>query len=194
VTGLALTDPGTLAEAPGASSVVPNQNVGNLRDATGILTHQYNPIVVDGSVTYNLESFPLYTGAFPIKFAGDYINNPDGGDANEGFSAGVTFGKSGKKGLWDLSYRYKYLEGDAWFEELVDSDFGAVYSSAYRGGSKNGYSAGTNVRGHIIKATYSPYDSMTIGITYFLTEVIDLPAPNPKIDTGRLQADVSWKF
>ena len=159
--------------------------------------NNYNPIVADVAATYSLESFPYYTGAFPIKLAGDYIHNPVVQKENYGWSAGLTLGKSGKKGLWDVSYRWKYLQGDAWYEELVDSDTGAFYGVAPSGGA-TGYGAGTNVKGHVIKATYSPYDSMTVGVTYFLTSLInEYAAPtalSPHSDAGRLQVDMSWKF
>jgi hypothetical protein len=185
------------------SAAVPDQNRGNLRSPAGVLAHGYNPLVADASVTYALDSFPGYKGAFPIKVGGEYMNNTATDKANEGYSAGVFFGKSGKKGLWDVSYRYKVLEGDAWYEEFVDSDFGAVYRPATglganrvgstTGTSAGGYFAGANIRGHIVKATYSPYDSLTFGVTYFLTEAIE--EANPKsIDTGRLQVDANWKF
>jgi hypothetical protein len=189
-----------------STGTVPDQNRGNLRGPTaaGTLVHGYNPVIADASITYSLESFPGYNGAFPIKIGGDYMNNTATDKANEGYSAGITFGKSGKKGLWDVSYRYKVLEGDAWWEELVDSDFGAVYSpvaaglgnnrvGSSTGASAGGYFAGTNVRGHIVKATYSPYDSLTFGVTYFLTEAIDQVNPD-SLQTGRLQVDANWKF
>jgi hypothetical protein len=191
VAGYALTDSDRLV-----TSSVPDQNKGNERNKAGKLANSYNPVVADASVTYNLTSFPLYTGTFPIKLGTEYMNNPAADHANEGYWAGVFFGKSGKKGTWDLSYRYKELQGDAWYEEFVDSDFGAYYSSvnpALPRGSAGGYAAGTNVRGHIIKASYSPYDSLTLAVTYFLTEVIDQPVAKSE-PTGRLQIDATLKF
>jgi len=191
VAGYLLTDSDRLV-----TTSVPDQNKGNQRDPSGKLANAYNPVVADASVTYNLDSFPLYTGAFPIKLGSEYMNNPAANDANEGYWVGVFLGKSGKKGAWDLSYRWKELQGDAWYEEFVDSDFGAYYTSAgtaLRRGSAGGYAAGTNVRGHIIKASYSPYNSLTLGITYFLTEVIDQPTVKSE-PTGRLQIDASLKF
>lgn len=183
---------------------VPNQNGGNSRSGLsgttgtgGNLTADFNPIIVDGAVTYTLESFWHYKAPFPIRLAGEYMHNPAARIQNDAWSVGVTFGKSGKKGLWDLSYRYKHLEGDAWFEEFVDSDFGAFYQSgtgSLRSAGGSGYIAGTNIRGHIVKAGYSPFDSVTLGITAFITELIQ---PNPagsKSGSTRLQMDAVWKF
>lgn len=178
------------------SSAVPDQNGGNERDPAGRLANAYNPVVADASVTYTLDSFPMYKGAFPVKLGGEYMNNPAANNANEGYWVGVFLGKSGKKGAWDLSYRWKELQGNAWYEEFVDSDYGAYYTSASAAmprSSAGGYAAGTNVRGHIIKASYSPYNSLTLGVAYLLTEVIDQPTAKSE-QTGRLQIDASLKF
>ncbi len=189
------------------NGAVPNGNRGNSRSAATTLVYQYHPLVVDASVTYMLESFPLYTGAFPIKVGGDYINNlgaPDSGNDpagnsvdNYGYSLGVTLGKSGKKHTWDLSYTYKWLGANAWWEELVDSDFGAFYAAANspaNSGSGIGYGAGTNAKGHIVKFAYSPSDSFPLSVKWFLTDLIN-PAPaGSKSGMSRIQADASWKF
>jgi hypothetical protein len=183
VNGVTQTIPGSAA-----SSSVPNVNAGNSRTPNGLLAHDFNPWIVDGAVTYTLESFPLYNAAFPIRVAAEYMQNPAADDENQGYSAGVTFGKAGKKGLWEVSYRWKHLEADAWYEEAVDSDFGTVNPGNGR------YFSGTNVEGHIFKAAYSPFDSLTLGVTYFLTEPIaGVPAGYDE-SMGRLQVDAVWKF
>ena len=180
------------------TDALPNQQRGNSRDASGNPKAKFNPIYADASVTYALESFPFNTGVFPVTVSGDYLHNPATSKDNDGYSAGVTFGKAGKKGTWELSYRFTELQADAWFEEFTESDFGAYYSLAPVGGAA-GYGAGSNVRGHIIKASYSPYDSLTFSVTLFATELIKnvLPAP-PITDVNsrmyRLQVDAVWKF
>jgi hypothetical protein len=50
------------------------------------------------------------------------------------------------------------------------------------------------VRGHIIKATFSPYDSLTLGVSYFLTDLINPSSAGSKSGAGRLQLDAAWKF
>ena len=132
------------------SAAVPNQNRGNTRTGAGALVYNYNPFVADMALTYTLDSFPMYNGAFPIKFAADYINNPAANEDNEAYSVGFTLGKAGKKKTFDLAYTYKYLGADAWYEEVVDSDFGAFYRTAPPGGSA-GYGSSTNLKGHIVK-------------------------------------------
>jgi hypothetical protein len=136
-----------------------------------------------------------YNGAFPIKVFGDFLHNgaaPE--DHNNGYNVGLMFGKAGKKGTWEVSYRYEYLESDAWYEEMVDSDFGAFYATTRPNSGFSGYGAGTNVKGHVIRAAYSPYDSLTLTATYFMTQLIDLNPGDDKSGTSRLQLDAMWKF
>lgn len=183
------------------STTVPDGNKGNTRidvnPATNVtvfgLAETFNPVVVDGSLTYSLDKFPTYAGPFPIRLAAEYANNAAAEDNNQAFSAGITFGKSGKRGTWDLTYRYKYLESDFWFEELVDSDTGAFYQTGVaQSAGATGYHPGTNLRGHYMRAAYSPYDSVTLSATYFLFDVIQ--GRTKYSETGRLQIDASLKF
>jgi hypothetical protein len=184
---------------------VPYINQGNTRIVTaaagpGVLVNGYTPIIADASATYKLDTFPLYPGAFPIKLAGEYINNVDtvsGNDNNQGYWIGATFGKSGTKGTWDISYRYEYLEADATYDQLVDDDNGAYYQSAPTGGAI-GYFGGTNIKGHLIKANYSFNDSLTFTFTCFLNQLINAnlnaPAGEPNNSAIHVMADLMWKF
>lgn len=185
-----------------SNAAVPNINRGNTRRVliVGATTNQvpafnFNPLVADASVTYTLERFWQYNAPFPIKVGGDYMYNPAAGGKNQAYSAGVTFGKSGKKGLWDVSYTWKYLGANAWWEEFVDSDFGAFYGGTLaNSGLGPGYGAGTNVKGHIARVSYSPYDSLTLSLKWFQTDLIT-PLPGvAEFEMSRLQADAVWKF
>jgi hypothetical protein len=126
------------------------------------------------------------------------MNNPAADEHNEGYSFGITFGKSGKRGLWEVGYRWKHLEADAWYEEVVDSDFGGLRPATFTNtgalNARAAYASGTNVEGHIFKASYSPYDSLTLGVTYFLAEIIANTPEGFDDDIGRLQLDAVWKF
>ncbi len=208
-----LTHVGPVTTAVGAAVSTANPNVpdvsrGNTRvSSTGALTSSFNPIVVDGSLTYTKESFPMYPGAFPIKFMVDYVNNlsvsPNlatspigaGKKRGEAYSVGMTLGKSGKKGTWDLTYKWKHLESNYWFEEVVDSDHGGWYqTSPFTGGGGTGYGAGTNIRGHYMRAAYSPYDSLTLSVNYYLFNLIDKPVGALSSTAGRIQVDAAFKF
>jgi hypothetical protein len=203
VAWLAIENKEALANTVGTTAnPVPDQNKGNTRNYTGPsgagalaggLTYNFRPVIADASVTYTLDEFWQYKAPFPIKLGGDFIHNPNAGSDNQGWSAGLTFGKAGKKGLWELSYRYKYLEADAWYEELTDSDYGAFYQAAPAGGSA-GYGAGTNVKGHVLKAAYSPYNALTVGVTAFFTDLINKSPATSESGTTRIQLDASLKF
>jgi len=182
---------------------VPNINIGNTRTAAGGLAYDMLPIVADASLTYHLDSAPLYTGAFPIRVGGDFMYNtgaPDSAD-NHAWSAGVTLGKAGKRKTWELSYTYKSLGANSWWEEMTDSDFGAYWKSLPPNTGKTGadYYAGTNIRGHIVKLSYSPYDFLTLSGKWFLTDLIDESVLGPTAPAGstrmnRLQIDATLKF
>jgi hypothetical protein len=187
------------------NAAVPNMNRGNTRNpaanafGAGPLVTDFNPLVADASATYSLESFPYYSGPFPIKVGGEYMNNLAADDKAQAFNVGVTFGKAGKRGTWEIGYKWKQLERDAWYEELVDSDTGAYYQAQF--GVQDGftapgagYGAGTNVRGHVVKASYSPFDSFTLTATCFLTELIDENPVGSNSKMTRLQVDANWKF
>ncbi len=177
---------------------VPNQNRGNTRiGSTGRLAYNFNPIVADAAFTYHLESFPFYAGEFPIRLGGEYVDNlaARSSKQNKAYALGVMLGKSGKRGTWDLSYRYKTLEANSWYEEFVDSDTGAFYQTPLaNSGSGQGYGPGTNVRGHHVRASYSPNDAFTFGVTYYLFELINESPARSKSETSRIQIDAILKF
>lgn len=205
VAGLAIANEEALV-----NGAVPNINRGNTRSATpdpvfgaGPLASDFNPVVADASVTYTLESFPYYSGAFPIRLFTEYMNNLAADARGEAFNVGVTFGKAGKRRTWELTYKWKQMERDSWYEEVVDSDFGAYYQAQFgpqdgfntaSNPSGSGYGAGTNLRGHVIKASYSPYDSLTLTTSCALAELIDENPASSKSRVARLFVDAVWKF
>ena len=194
---------------------VPYINQGNTRNITidnsipnspvtlYTLNQQFAPVIVDASATYLLDSFPFYNGTFPIKVAGEYMNNVRANSQNQGFWVGVTFGKSGTKKTWDITYRYERLEADAWYDQLVDDDNGAFWPGDKLGSNSSpGYYGGTNIKGHMIKFNYSFTDSFTFTATCFVNDLInhDGLSPNAFVADSqtsaafRFMADVMWKF
>lgn len=178
---------------------LPDINRGNFRTAAANPPmYGFNPIVVSPSLTYQLEKFPMYTGMFPIKLWGEYMYNPAAPHSadNYAWTAGITFGKAGKKNTWEIGYNYKWLGANSWWEEIVDSDFGAYYAGAapsIPGGA--GYASGTNIKGHIFRLVYSPTDFASLTAKVFLTDLIN-EATTAIPDSGmvRLQVDLSLKF
>ena len=193
------------ASSSAYSDTLYDSNLGNTLGTTTIPTYpattvgytfanHFNPVVVSGSATYTLDSFPLYKGAFPVKFAGEYMNNPAAAANNEGWWAGVTLGKSGKKGLWDISYRYQRLEADAWWDQIVDDDNTAVFPDTVNTSPSNQAVGGTNIKGHLIKFNYSIYDSLTFSFTAYINELINNPLPSKSTGAVHAMADLMWKF
>jgi hypothetical protein len=177
---------------------VPNINVGNTRLANGTLLHDYTPVVVDAAITYTLDLLRTYHGKFPIRVAGAFMHNPGAPSENNAYEVGIIFGKAGKHDTWEFSYRWKRQEADSWFEEFTDSDFGAFYQvPRANSGSAAGYRGGTGIEGSIFKLSYSPYDALTLAVTYYLTDLIDPPVVtgrHTESSTSRLQVDAIWKF
>ena len=131
----------------------------------GVLVNDYQLLTTDGSITYNLDSFPLYNVPFPISLTGEYIRNFGASHENIGFAFGPSFGRvsqrnaagiKNQKGKWEISYRYQELKGDANYEELTASDNGAFYRHRPFGEPATGsfratFLNGLNLRGHAFR-------------------------------------------
>jgi hypothetical protein len=178
--GLSILNPQSLTTAN-----VPNINRGNTRTAAGVLVNDYNLVIADAAVVYNLDTFPFYEGVFPIKLGGEYIHNFGASQKNYAFGFGPTFGKAGKKGTWEVSVKYKELQADSAYEETVDSDYGAFYPA---------YGSGVNVRGPVYRLSYSPRDFLTFSAMYADTELVDEAPPGAKSNGSRLIVDAVFKF
>jgi hypothetical protein len=176
---------------------VPYVNQGNTRSAGGLLMNQFAPVIADANVTYTFDKGPFYAGAFPVKVGAEFMHNIGASQNNNGYWAGITIGKSGTRKTWDLTYRYEYLEADAWYDQLVDDDNGAYFQKAPTAGA-GGYFGGTNIRGHLIKFNYSFTDSLTFTTTCFVNNLIHSTVYNnvyePKNDAFHLMVDLMWKF
>ncbi|MGA2684784.1 MAG: putative porin [Verrucomicrobiota bacterium] len=171
-------------------------NKGNSVNAAGDPIYSLNPIVVDVSATYSLDHFPLYQGAFPITLAGAYMINPGapgvggiaGGEpnGNQGYNAGITFGKAGKKGTWDIGYRYQALDANAWFAQIVDDD-NAIYNA--------GFAGGTNVKGHLFTADYALTDGLLFSFYCYVNSMIgNVNAGGTSSAALHTAASLMWKF
>ncbi len=196
IAGYDIADDKNLAAA--ATGMPYDSNLGNTITGSAAgdpFVANFNPIVASGSITYTLDSFPLYPGAFPVKLAGEYLDNPAAASNNTGWWGGVTLGKSGKKHAWDISYRYQRLEADAWWDQIVDDDNMAVFPSHanFNTGAATA-SGGTDIQGHLVKFNYSIFDSLTFSFTAYINDLINNPVPGQKTDAIHAMADLMWKF
>ncbi len=149
-------------------------------------THNFNPIIADAALTYRLDSFPGYAGVFPIKVGGSFVHNPDASEKNDGYIVGLTFGKAKKSGTWEIGWQYRELQADSIYDNWTDSGFGAYGVGA----DANEYRAGTDARGHVIRAKYQISDNTQLSAKVFRTEAITTNAHH----TTRGQIDLIWKF
>src|SRR5262249_48305823 len=88
LSGMSIANPDNLT-----TTNVPDSNHGNTRTKDGVLVNDYQLLIVDGNVTYTLDSFPLYNGPFPISLNGEYIHNFGASSENFGYSFGPSFGR-----------------------------------------------------------------------------------------------------
>lgn len=171
------------AAAGGASALETFLNQ-NGTPAFGTGAQNFNPVIVRGEVTYTLDSFPLFSGPFPITLGAEYAKNPGAHSLPTGDTAynfGVSLGSAKKKGNWLLSYNYKNIGTAAVWHGINDDDFG--YNA--RGG--------TDVRGHQVIASYRFFDPMTFNLRFMRTEEINNP-PGTSSEQTRLFADLLWTF
>ena len=188
-----------------------NQQTGVIHDV-GAPENGFGTLAFNASVTYTKESMPFYNGPFPIRPFAEYLENLDATAEAHGIQAGIVFGKAGKRNTWEASYRFKYEEGNVWYEALTDSDFGGFYQATPQllsdgshalGSSlvgnviqnrQSGYLQGTNVKGHVMKFAYSPYDFLTLSATLYSTTLIRPDPLGSSSHVNRLLVDAMWRF
>src|SRR6266496_4602838 len=203
VSGLSIANPESLTTAN-----VPDSNHGNTRTTNGVPVNDYQLLIADGRLIYNLDSFPLYNGPFPIKLYGEYIHNFGANRDNIAYSFGPSFGSvsqrnsqigKNQKGNWEISYRYQELQGDANYEELTASDNGAFYRTRPPGEPalatfRPQFLNGLNLRGHAFRLAYAPYDSLVLDARVWLNEPIKVLSAADKVQGIRVLVDLVWKF
>ena len=193
---LRITNAATLTAAN-----VPNNNRGNTRTAAGALAYAYRPFYFEATVTHLLDGMPGYAGKFPITFNADALHNPGAPANNNAWTAGLTLGKAGKAGQWEVGFRHHHVGADAWWEEMLDGDFGAYYRSVPPGWNTDpaslagGFSGGTNLRSNVIRTSYSPYDYLLISANLFMNDLIKkIPAGTTDTAGKRFQFEGTVRF
>lgn len=140
--------------------------------ASGGLRYDYDSLAVSAKAGFDVP-FPI---APYVSVFGEYIKNPDPSENNEGFLGGVQVGsrKLERLGQWNVSYRYRRLERDAWPDVFPDSD---------------AFGGATNVKGHegILKIGLAKYASL--GFDYYSMEEIE-----GDVSEHLLQVDLVFTF
>ena len=131
--------------------------------------------MLDGALSFK-------TSFAPVKLFGTWLENQQAEADNNAWRAGLKLGSAKKAGEWELSYEYRVMEADSTYDQLSESDFGAIKGSAFDGG--------TNVKGHIIKARYNIYDNWQAGLSLYNTE----QESGSGDSSNRIQLDFVWKF
>ena len=173
-------------------------NGGNSLGTGGSPLYNFNPVVVDASATYKLDHFPLYRGEFPISVGGEYVINPAapgtgeiaGGEpnGNQGYAVGAILGHAGKKGTWDIGYRYQALDANAWFAQIINDD------NAVFGGAAGSFPGGTNIKGHLFTADYALTDSLLFSFSCYVNSMIGNTIGGASSHAIHAMADLMWKF
>jgi hypothetical protein len=119
----------------------------------------------------------------PIKLFGDYINNSDADDYDQGYLLGFQVGKVKNAGDWQFKYYYEDIESNATLALLTNSDFGG---------------GGTNGKGSVFSAGYGLTKQSNLKLTYYLVERnsdnIATINGGKTFDVDTLQADINFKF
>jgi polyhydroxyalkanoate synthesis regulator phasin len=191
------------AATPGAQSTSPNR--GNATAQPGgagttlFYLDDFQVVYGRAEAALTVSEKPLLGTPCVLTLSGEYAHNLAGAyeklsgstqtlspDQTDGWAVQAAFGGNKKKGEWQVAYQYKYLEADATWDAITDSDFGL---------------GGTDRKGHIVKASYNVRDWWQLGFAAFITEKISA-RPNSGENTRglrgeellRIQMDSAFKF
>ena len=103
-----------------------------------------------------------------------------------GYIGGIKYGKAKAAGSWEAKLEYRNIEKDATWDEMSDSDFGAVGVA-----TANTFSGGTNIKGTVLQGKYQLYSNVQAAVTWFHTKSED---GTDDESNNRMQADLIFKF
>lgn len=117
---------------------------------------------------------------FPIKLFGDFATNlddgtPDPDGRNVGYEYGIKVGSAKKKGDWEASYYYAYIEPNAVVGAFADSDFGGGFADK---------------RGSAVKLGYKLTDTLKVAASASFTNNV----VGADDELRRFQTDLEWIF
>ena len=115
-----------------------------------LTAEDFNVLNLTNKVNWVLFNLPM---AFYIDYAHN-CGNKDGGQS-DAYALGLQVGQAKKKGDWLARYKWAHIEANATAAALNDASFG-----------------GTNRKGHVFAAAYKITDSLTTGVTLYVTDGI----------------------
>lgn len=116
-----------------------------------------------------------FNAGLPVEFAGNYVANQDADEDDTGYMLGLKLGKLKKKGSLEFGYSYRELEANAVVGAFADSD---------------AWNGGTDGKSHKFNLGYQLADSLSAGVTYFISE----KGLDDGTDYNRIQIDLVTKF
>lgn len=138
----------------------------------GVYEYDYEMVTIGADASFNVWDLPL-------SIYGDFVENQDPDDNEQGYLVGAKLGKAGKQGTWQIQYQWESLEADAVLGLWTDSDF--------MGG-------GTDGEGHKFGAAYALQNKWTLGFTYFNGERCFDDVKCESRDYERLMIDTKFKY
>jgi hypothetical protein len=118
----------------------------------------YTPLMLDAAFTYR-------GGSKPVKLYGTWVDNLQADTLDNGYIAGIKYGSAKKAGQWEAKIEYRSFEADAFWDELAESEFGAIGVKA-----ANEYAVGTNAEGFVIQGKYKIYSNVHAILAWRRTE------------------------
>jgi hypothetical protein len=159
----------------GTNTIARSSNMSPI--AAPVYQSNYNSIAPKFEIGF-IEPFKFAgfeTGIPYLSFLGEYINNWDKSDQDNGWALGGKLGykKISDKGQWQLCYNYRFLERDAWLDIFPDSDF---------------YGGRTNAKGHNAIFQYGISKNSLLNLEYY--ETMSMTRASRDSDSSRLPAQV----
>jgi hypothetical protein len=141
---------------------------GNTIDTAGMYANDFEIIDITAELYFMADGIP-------VTIMSDYVTNIAADSLNDGWLAGVRFGKLKESGTWDCRYIYRELKRDAVVGIYTDSDF---------------LGGGTDGKGHEFGIGVQLAPKVSFGATYFVNEI----GFENSQEFNRLQVDAKFEF
>jgi hypothetical protein len=148
---------------------------GNTRfgTSTSLAAGDFDVIQAYNEVKFKAAGLPVKLFSDFAMNVSDQTFNPDG--RNFAYEYGITLGSAKKKGDWDATWYYAYIEPNAVVGAFSESDFGMGHADK---------------RGNLIKLGYKLTDSLKLGFAaHFVNNITGADD-----ETRRFQSDIEWVF